>query len=66
MRGSALVIGADPFFSSRSEQLVALAARHAITTVYNRREFVTVGGLISYGPSFTAIYSKPAFMSERS
>src|SRR5215471_7888620 len=49
----ALVIGADPFFSSRLEQLGALTVRHAVPTVYQSREFTAAGGLMSYGASFT-------------
>src|SRR4029077_1333596 len=44
----ALVIGADPFFSSRFEQLAALTVRHAVPTVYQSREFTAAGGLMSY------------------
>jgi putative ABC transport system substrate-binding protein len=52
-RPSALLLGADPFFQVQRDQLVALAARHAIPTMYEWREFVDSGGLISYSPRRT-------------
>jgi putative tryptophan/tyrosine transport system substrate-binding protein len=53
LRAGALVIGTDPFFSSRLEQLATLTARHAVPTVYQFREFTAAGGLMSYGGSLT-------------
>jgi putative ABC transport system substrate-binding protein len=50
----ALVVSTDPFFTSRREQLVALASRHAVPAIHEWREFASAGGLISYGPSLTA------------
>jgi putative ABC transport system substrate-binding protein len=52
-RIDALIIEADAVFTFRREQIVALATRYAVPTLYFLREFVTVGGLISYGASFT-------------
>ena len=52
----ALAIGADPFFTSRSAHLAALALRYSLPTVCQFREFVAAGGLISYGPNLTEVY----------
>jgi putative ABC transport system substrate-binding protein len=57
LQAGALVLHADPFFiNSRREQLVALAARHAIPMISGSRDFTAAGGLISYGASLTALY----------
>jgi putative tryptophan/tyrosine transport system substrate-binding protein len=50
-RADALVVNADPFFDSRQEQIVGLATRHAVPTIFPWREFVQAGGLASYGTS---------------
>jgi len=55
-RVNAVIVGADSFFVSRSDQLVGLAARHAMPAVYFLREFADIGGLVSYGPSQTDAY----------
>jgi len=48
----AIVVSPDPFFYSERRRLVALAARHTVPAIYERREFPADGGPISYGPSF--------------
>ena len=53
-----LLIGAGPYFLSQRRQLVALAGRHAVPTMYNARQYAEVGGLISYGPSLTDAYRR--------
>jgi putative ABC transport system substrate-binding protein len=55
-QASGLVVAADPFFNNRRGQLVALAARYSIPAIYDWREWVVLGGLISYGTSLAGIY----------
>ena len=52
----AIVIGSDPFFNSRSNQLAALAARHRVPTMYPLPEYAVAGGLMSYGTSLADVY----------
>jgi len=56
LHAAGLVVSPDPFFNSRRGHLIALAARHAIPAIYDWREWVALGGLISYGPSLAGIY----------
>ena len=53
---AALLVGADAFFLTRRDQIVALANRSQIATMYNLREYVVAGGLISYAPSIAEVY----------
>jgi putative tryptophan/tyrosine transport system substrate-binding protein len=56
LRTGALVIGTDAFLTSHSEQLAALALRHALPTIYQYPEFTAAGGLMSYGSSHTEAF----------
>jgi putative ABC transport system substrate-binding protein len=56
LRAAGLVIGTDAFFTSRDEKLAALGLRYRIPTIYQWREFVAAGGLMSYGGSFADSY----------
>jgi putative tryptophan/tyrosine transport system substrate-binding protein len=60
-----LVIGADAFLNSRRDQLVGLAARHSVPTVYPWREAVAAGGLVSYGSSLTDAYRQAGLYAGR-
>lgn len=55
-KSDAIVVSNDAFFNGRRERIISLAARHRIPAIYDRREYVTAGGLISYGTSYSAAY----------
>ncbi len=70
-RPKALVVGADSFLISQRDRLVALAARHALPAIYETRDSVVAGGLVSYAPDFddgyrqTGIYAGRVLKGER-
>ncbi|MFL6795929.1 MAG: ABC transporter substrate-binding protein [Xanthobacteraceae bacterium] len=53
-----LVVGSDPFFTARRQQIVTLATRDAIPTIYSNREFAAEGGLMSYGNDVADAYRR--------
>jgi putative tryptophan/tyrosine transport system substrate-binding protein len=65
LRAGALVISADALFSDRSDQIVALARRYSVPTIYEWREAVEAGGLISYGTSRQDAYRQSAILVGR-
>ena len=56
LNAGALAVMSDAFFNGRREQLVALAARHAVPAIYEFPEFASTGGLISYGPNLAVSF----------
>jgi putative ABC transport system substrate-binding protein len=61
----ALVVCPDTFFTSRRDQIAALAIRHAIPVIYHLRELPAAGGLMSYGPSATDGYHRVGIYAAR-
>jgi putative ABC transport system substrate-binding protein len=64
-RARALMVGADPFFNSRRNHLVALAARYAMPAIYEWREFAAAGGLMSYGTRLSDAFHQVGVYSGR-
>jgi putative ABC transport system substrate-binding protein len=64
-RSGALLVCASPFFNTRREQLVVLAARHGLPTIYEWRDFAAAGGLMSYGTSLADAYRQAGVYAGR-
>ena len=64
-RVGGLIVGSDPFYLNRREQIIALAAQHAIPTIYAGREVAGAGGLMSYGNSLADAYRRAGIQTGR-
>ena len=65
LRAGALVIASDQFYNDRRERIAALALRHALPSVYARREYALAGGLMSYGTNLSDIYRQAGVYAGR-
>jgi putative ABC transport system substrate-binding protein len=63
--GTPLIVGPDPFYTSRRSKIASLQVRYAVPTMYDVREFAEAGGLISYGPDLTNAYREAGTYSGR-
>jgi ABC-type uncharacterized transport system substrate-binding protein len=64
-RADALVVTNDAFLFNRRDRIVALAAHNAVPTIYDRREYASAGGLISYGPNYVDAYRQAGIYTGR-
>ena len=65
LRAGGLVVGPDPFFITRSEQLAALTVRHAVPSIFHSREFAVAGRLMSYGGSVAELHRQAGIYTGR-
>jgi putative ABC transport system substrate-binding protein len=64
-KAGAILVCASPFFNSRRQQLVVLAARHGLPAIYEWRDFAEAGGLMSYGTSLAEAYRQAGVYAGR-
>ena len=64
-RASALVVTTNPFYLNRRDQIIALAAHHAVPAIYSNREYITAGGLMSYGNNLPDAYRRNGIYTGR-
>jgi putative ABC transport system substrate-binding protein len=63
--GAPLILGPDPFYTSRRFKIASLQARYGVPAMFDLREFAEAGGLLSYGPDLTNVYREAGTYSGR-